>query len=159
MLFRENEQRRVEGPGSASASHQIANVSSVCTARTSWLVHTPKRDRKRFTRSDLLGTSATELCLALPHVCRSDVQRARRRYLCSRCTPLVSQPRMTACSHASEHVMLMLTCARVCACADVQRGQWLASVATNEGLQDASMAHGHGLCMSWSREARAAAVR
>ena len=66
---------------------------------------------------------------------------------------------MPACSHASEHVMLMLTCARACACADVQWGQWLANVATNQRLPDASMAHGHRLCMSWSREARAAAVR
>ena len=88
--------------------HAMQNRSSVCTAGTNWLVHTPKRDRKRFTRSDLLGPSATRLCLALPHVCGNDDQRARRRSLCSRCSPLVSVPRMPAFSHAPEHVMLML---------------------------------------------------
>ena len=97
--------------------------------------------------------------LAARPVCGSDHHRTRRRSLCSRCTPWVSQPRMPACSHAYEHVMLMLTCARACACADVRWGQRLASVATNQGLQDASMAYGHGSSMSWSREARAAAVR
>ena len=47
-------------------------------------------------------------------VCGKDVQRARRRSLCSRCSPLVSEPRMPVSSHAPEHVMVMLTWARVC---------------------------------------------
>ena len=61
----------------ASASNQIANLSSVCTARTSWLVHTPKRDRKRFTRSDLLGPSATELFASPCHTCATVMSNAR----------------------------------------------------------------------------------
>ena len=36
---------------------------------------------------------------------------------------------------------------------------WLASSASNQGLQHASRAHGDGICMWCSREAREAAVR
>ena len=53
-------------------------------------------------------------------VCGKDVQRARRRSLCSRCSPLVSEPRMPVSSHAPGHVMVMLTWARACAFADVR---------------------------------------
>ena len=67
---------------------------------------------------------------------------------------ILATPASLYFSHASEHVMLMLTWARVCAFADVQRGQWLASVATNQALQRASWAHGYGLCARAGREKR-----
>ena len=101
--------------------------------------------------------------LAARHVCGNDGRRAERdgRLFVPRCTPLVSRSRMPACSHASEHVTLMLTymcldvCLRKCAmrtaageCGDESRA-----------ARRSTLAHGHRLCMSWSRQARTAAVR
>ena len=101
---------RREGPRRAAASQGIANRNSECTAGANGLVHTPRRDRKRFTRSDLLGPSALSLRAALPHVHANDGQRTRFRSPCSRCTPLLSEPRLLASGYASDHVLMMLTC-------------------------------------------------
>ena len=76
--------------------------------------------QKYFTADEYCAASATSAEQLGRHVCGNDGQRARRRSLCSRCTPLVSKPCMPASSHASEHGMLMLTCARACALADVR---------------------------------------
>ena len=91
--------------------------------------------------------------------CGYDGHFARRRALCSRCTPLVSEPRLPASSHACEHAMLMLTCARAYVLAGVRSRQVLASAATSQRLQQASMAHGDGVWVCCSRGARATAVR
>ena len=105
---------------------------------------------------------APSLCGGLPAgrlACGNHGHFARRRALWSRCTPLVSQPRLPASTHACEHAVLMLTCARACALAGVRSRQVLASAATNQGLQGASRAHGDGVPVWCSQGARAKAVR
>ena len=95
----------------------------------------------------------------MPHVRGNGGQRARRRALCSRCTPSVSVPRLPASNHTCEHDVLMLTCARACVLAGVRSRQVLASAATSQRLQHASMAHGDGVWVWCSRGACAKAVR
>ena len=67
--------------------------------------HTKTRPLKRFTRSDLLGPSALSLRATLPHVHANDGQRTRCRSSCSRCTQLLSEPRLLASGYSMRLIM------------------------------------------------------
>ena len=78
-----------------------------CTSQAIWLLHSPKRDRKRFSRSTGAATSAASESSAPLHRCGDDGGRARRRALCTRWTRLMSQASPRAAKHARTHEYLM----------------------------------------------------
>ena len=51
LLLRKNEQTAIEGSCRASGRHGSAQTKVECTARTHGLLHSAKRDDKRFSRS------------------------------------------------------------------------------------------------------------
>ena len=77
LCLRKTRQRSREGPRSASAWHKTAKAKVVCTAHTVWVVHTPKHDRKRSRRSQIVGSfSAGRYALACSRTAQSWRARA-----------------------------------------------------------------------------------
>ena len=159
MLFRKSEQRRGEGSRHASPLHAMQPAPSERTGDRSVPVRSEDPVQKSCTADECCATSFCAGLLAGRLACGTHGHFARRRALWSRCTPLVSQPRLPASTHACEHAVLMLTCARTYVVGDVRSRQVLASAATSQRLQHTSMAHGDGVWVWCLRGARATAVR
>ena len=90
-----------------SGLHEHTKAAVECTSQAIWLLHSPKRDRKRFSRSTGAATSAASESSAPLHRCGDDGGRARRRALCTRWTRLMSQASPRAAKHARTHEYLM----------------------------------------------------
>ena len=158
MLFRKNEQTAPEGTRHASPLSAMQPAPSERTGDRSVPVRSEDPVQKYCTADEFCVPPFCAGLLAGRPACGNDGHFARRRALCSRCTPLVSEPRLPAFSHASEHGMLMLTCARAYVLAGVRSRQVQASLATSWWLLLASRAPGDGLWVCCSRGARATAV-
>ena len=109
LFFRKNEQTASEGTRHASPSHAMQPAPSERRTRRSVLLRSEDPVQKSCTADECCAPRFCAGLLAGRPACVNDGHFARRRPLCSRCTPLVSEPRLPAFSHASEHGMLMLT--------------------------------------------------
>ena len=110
--MREKRQTRPEGSRHASPLHAMQPAPSERTGDRSVPVRSEDPVQKSCTADECCAARFCAGLLAGRLACGTHGHFARRRALWSRCTPLVSQPRLPASTHACEHAVLMLTCAR-----------------------------------------------